>query len=238
MNDNSPSTRPVVLLMYALTFTTGIIDAVTILGLGGIFASLMTGNVVYIGLGLGGLEDVSPLRSVFALLTFILGSVAAGAIAKRAVNGRVGPWLLLIGFIEIILLLGAAWAAWNIGPDGPVNPFSPQVIAAIGLASAAMGLRNSTISRLSIADLKVTVLTLAITGLGADLGSGKSESQKQMRRLGSIVLIGSGAAFGAWLFFLYGVAVPLCLIALIVAVATIAFSLTAEAKLTPSQLNK
>ena len=81
MNDKRPRTRPIVLLMYVLTFTTGIIDAVTILGLGDIFASLMTGNVVFIGLGLGGFEEVSPLRSAFAILAFILGSVAAGAIA-------------------------------------------------------------------------------------------------------------------------------------------------------------
>lgn len=238
MAENKLNMRPVVFLMYVLTFTTGIIDAVTILGLGDIFASLMTGNVVYIGLGLGGFDDVSPLRSGFAILAFILGAVAGGFIFKRLSSGRVGTWLLLIAAIEVVLLLGAAWAAWDIGPDGPSNPLSIQVLAAIGMSAIAMGLRNSTILHLSIADLKVTVLTLGISGLGADFGSGKSEWQKQLRRLGSIILIGSGAAFGAWLFFRFGVAVPLCVIALIVAVATIAFCWTAEGKLTLAQLHK
>lgn len=236
-NLNAPKVRPVVFLMYIMTFTTGIIDAITILGLGDIFASLMTGNIVFMGLGLGGFEEVTPSRNAWALVMFILGSVLAGYITKKFVKRKVGTWLLLVASIEVILLLGAAWTTWDIGPEDPLHPLSFQVIIAIGLTSFAMGLRNSTILRLSISDLKVTVLTLAISGLGADLGSGNSESQKQIRRLGSIVLIAAGAAFGAWLFFQYGVAFPLVVVALIVALATYVFSRTKEAGLTPAQLS-
>lgn len=237
MTDGNSGVRPIVVLMYVLTFTTGIIDAVTILGLGDIFASLMTGNVVYIGLGLGGFEEVSPLRSAFAILSFVVGSVLAGALAGRLAEGRVGTWLLTVVAIEVVLLLGAAWAARDIGPDAAIDPLAGSLIVAVGLTSFAMGMRNSTIMRLSVADLKVTVLTLAISGLGADIGSGKSQATKQVRRLGSIFLIGVGAGLGAWLFFHYGVAVPLCVMALIGVLATIAFALSAEGKLTRDQLN-
>lgn len=238
MDTENPNTRPVVLLMYALTFTSGIIDAVTILGLGDIFASLMTGNIVFIGLGLGGFEDVSPLRNALAIIAFILGSAAAGWVAKKFAKKRVGSWLLVVCLIEVIFLMGAAWSAWDMEADGVDNSFSVHVMIAIGLASFAMGLRNSTVLRLSISDLKVTVLTLAISGFGADLGAGKSERTKQVRRLASIFLIGSGAAFGAWLFFRYGVAISLCMIASLVFLATIGFNLSKEAKLTLDKLQQ
>ncbi|NUH64056.1 DUF1275 domain-containing protein [Sulfitobacter sp. S0837] len=236
MSSVSNRTRPIEVLMYALTFTSGIIDAVTILGLGDIFASLMTGNVVYIGMGLGGYDEVSPLRSVFAIAAFVLGSILAGRLATQFINRAVGSWLLVVCTIEVLFILGAAGAALQIGPDGPPDPLSMQVLIAIGMASVAMGLRNSTILRLSIPDLKVTVLTLSISGFGADIGSGKSDQQKQLRRLFSIALIGAGATCGAMLFYRYGVAVPLCLIATIVATATFAFSRTAEARLIVSEL--
>ena len=37
---------PIVLLLLVITFTAGMVDAVSVLGLGGVFTSLMTGNVV------------------------------------------------------------------------------------------------------------------------------------------------------------------------------------------------
>lgn len=75
--------RRIVLLAYVLTFTAGLINAVTVLGLGDIFASLMTGNVVFIGLALGGAENFSALRSGLAIIAFLAGAALAGRIAAR-----------------------------------------------------------------------------------------------------------------------------------------------------------
>ena len=57
-----------------LTFTTGVIDAISFVGLGHVFTANMTGNVVFIGFALAGAEGVSIARSLVAL-----GSFAAGA---------------------------------------------------------------------------------------------------------------------------------------------------------------
>jgi uncharacterized membrane protein YoaK (UPF0700 family) len=222
--------------MYALTFTTGLIDAVTILGLGDIFASLMTGNVVFIGLGLGGFEDVSPLRSLFAIITFIGGAILGGFASKKLSNKKVGGWLVIISLAEVVLLLLASWSVWNIGPNDTLAPTSIRLMIAISMTSFAMGVRNSTIQKLSIADLKVTVLTLGISGLGSDFGSGKSDIKKQTRRIISILMIGTGAGFGALLFFKFGVAIPLCITAMIIFISTVLFSLTKEGKSTLTEL--
>ena len=68
-------------VLLVLTVTTGIIDAVSYLGLGRVFSANMTGNVVLLGFGIagtGGLPVIAPLVSGFA---FLIGAAAAGRLA-------------------------------------------------------------------------------------------------------------------------------------------------------------
>ena len=46
--------HPLTLSLLALTFTTGLIDAASYLGLGHVFTANMTGNVVLLGFGIAG----------------------------------------------------------------------------------------------------------------------------------------------------------------------------------------
>src|SRR5580693_3421476 len=73
--------HPLARTLLALTFTTGLIDAVSYLGLGHVFTANMTGNVVLLGFGIagaGGLPVVGPLVSLGA---FIVGAAAGGLLA-------------------------------------------------------------------------------------------------------------------------------------------------------------
>ena len=54
-------TRRHLVLMLALTFTTGIVDAVGYLGLDRVFTANMTGNVVILGMAVVGAEDLPVL---------------------------------------------------------------------------------------------------------------------------------------------------------------------------------
>src|SRR3954471_3750339 len=69
--------------LLALTFSTGLVDAVSYLGLGRVFTANMTGNIVLLGFGIagsGGLPVVAPLVSLGA---FLVGSAVGGAMATR-----------------------------------------------------------------------------------------------------------------------------------------------------------
>ena len=58
---------PVVRALIGLTVVTGLVDAISFLGLGHIFTANMTGNVVFLGFGIagsGGLQVVAPLVSL------------------------------------------------------------------------------------------------------------------------------------------------------------------------------
>src|SRR5438874_2476016 len=78
------STRhPLVRALLVLTFTTGLVDAVSYLGLGHVFTANMTGNVVLLGFGIagsGGLPVVAPLVSLGA---FLVGAGGGGILAVR-----------------------------------------------------------------------------------------------------------------------------------------------------------
>src|SRR2546421_8570392 len=75
--------HPLARALLVLTFTTGVVDAVSYLGLGRVFTANMTGNVVFLGFGIagtGGLPVVAPLLSLGA---FLLGAGAGGVLARR-----------------------------------------------------------------------------------------------------------------------------------------------------------
>ena len=65
-----------------LTVTTGVIDAVSYVGLGHVFTARMTGNVVFIGFALSGAEGVSVARSLVALTSFACGALVGGRVAN------------------------------------------------------------------------------------------------------------------------------------------------------------
>ena len=70
--------HPLARALLVLTFTTGLVDAVSYLALGRVFTANMTGNIVLLGFGIagsGGLPVVAPLVS---LACFLLGAGAGG----------------------------------------------------------------------------------------------------------------------------------------------------------------
>lgn len=221
--------RPLVLLAYVLTFTAGLINAVTVLGLGDIFASLMTGNVVFIGLALGGAKDVSAWRSGIAIIASLAGAAIGGRIAARRGGKSLRAWLLPVAGVEASLIAGASAVAHLYIHRSTDNTMAPAVLVAIALTSLAMGVRNSTVTELNLPDLKTTVLTLTLSGLAADSKLGGDKAQHATRRAFSVLLIGGGAAAGALLFFEFGIALPLIVSAATVLLATAAYCATDEA---------
>ena len=86
----------------------------------------------------------------------------------------------------------------------------------------AMGVQNSSVRRLAVPDLTTTVLTLTVTGIGADSALGGGNGSKSGRRLISVAAMFLGALAGAALILHVPVAVPLILALAIVAVVAVA----------------
>src|SRR5438093_21811 len=61
--------------LIVLTFSTGLIDALSFLALGHVFTANMTGNVVFLAFAVGGATGLSAARSGTSLLAFMAGAV-------------------------------------------------------------------------------------------------------------------------------------------------------------------
>jgi len=193
-------------VLLVLTGTTGLIDAISVLGLGHVFTANMTGNVVFLGFAAARVPEFSAVRCGCALFAFLIGAVSGGTLAAAMQRTR-RRWLLTAAAIECGLL--AVSAALSVGYGAaPALPFA-RVLALLALTAFAMGVRNATVRRLAVPDLTTTVLTLTLTGLGADSTLAGGNNPRWERRVLAVVAMFIGAAAGAWLMLRYGLALPL-----------------------------
>jgi uncharacterized membrane protein YoaK (UPF0700 family) len=209
-NDDVLLVRP----LLVLTVVTGLIDAISFLGLGGIFTANMTGNVVFLAFALAGATGLSAERSAAALFVFGLGSLLAGRVAN--LSSRTSANLLLVAMKAECSLLGLAAGVTVFAPADlpPVATYAVIVCTAF-----AMGLRNAIVRKLAVPDLTTTVLTLTITGVAADSSLAAGRGVRAGRKVLSILMMLGGALGGALLLRAFGVGVPLAVAALLVGVS-------------------
>ena len=68
-------------LVAILAMTAGATDAISFLGLGGVFSSVMTANMVLLGLSAGKQNGPLALHADAALTGYIVGAVAASRVS-------------------------------------------------------------------------------------------------------------------------------------------------------------
>jgi uncharacterized membrane protein YoaK (UPF0700 family) len=186
--------HPLARALLVLTFTTGLVDAVSYLGLGRVFTANMTGNIVFLGFGIAGRGGLPVLAPLVSLGSFLLGAGGGGVLADRM--GDRHPEHIARALAIEVSLIGAA-AVLAVAVD--VRPHAVSGDIVIALLALAMGVRNATVRRIGVPDLTTTVLTMTITGLAADSpvagGSGKGSA----RRIAAILAMLTGALAGALL---------------------------------------
>lgn len=200
-------------LLLLLSATTGLVDAVSVLGLGKVFTANMTGNVVFLGFAAAGTPGFAVKPYLVALLAFLVGALVAGRVGLRLGQKPLRHWLLVAAGVEGTLLGAAALCAL---------PMAPWVDAIIALTALAMGFRNATIRMLKVPDLTTTVLTLTLTGIAADSPLAGGTGPNLSRRLAAVASIFAGAALGAFMVTHWGLALPLALAAGLVMLGTAA----------------
>lgn len=215
-----PASSPLPWLLLLLSVTTGLVDAISVLGLGKVFTANMTGNIVFLGFAAAGAPGFRPVPYLVAILAFLVGALVAGRVGKGHAGLPLRRWLLTAALVEALLLWIAAFVA--IGFDIARQSPSTSATAIIALTAIAMGFRNATIRQLKIPDLTTTVLTLTLTGLAADSSLAGGGNPNWARRIGSVAAIFLGAAVGAVLVLHWGLATPLVLAGTLVLVGTLA----------------
>jgi len=213
---------PLPMVLVVLTVTTGLVDAVSVLGLGRVFTANMTGNVVFLGFAAAGVPGFSIARALVSLAGFSVGAMLGGRLGVAMAGVARRQWLLTVAVVEAGLCFVAAWVA--IGYDIVTLTPMPTLYALIVLTAVAMGLRNATVRQLAVPDLTTTVLTLTLTGLAADSAFAGGHSPRLGRRLAAVLAILAGSAVGAGLVSLGGLALPLVVTGACILLVTAAYA--------------
>lgn len=183
--------------LLILTFATGVIDAASFLALGGVFAAMQTGNVIFLGIGIVGAGDAPVLAPLIGLAAFMVGGVvAATAMHRRGSSTKAGANILLLWLaLEVALLASVAVLALLIDvTPGHISAYCP-----IALLSLTMGLRNSAVRGSAGPNLATTVLNLALTAVTPDALPGLANQADLRERAAAFVAILAGAFTGALL---------------------------------------
>ncbi|MEU8924863.1 YoaK family protein [Kitasatospora sp. NPDC048545] len=177
-------------LLLLLTVATGVVDAVSYLGLGHVFVANMTGNVVFLGFALAGAPGLSAAASLVSLTAFLAGALVGGRLGSRTPAHR-GRLLALAAAVQTVLLAAAAATA-AVGGTGGADGYPLIVLLGLG-----MGLQNAVARRLGVPDLTTTVLTLTLTGLAADSTAAGGAAPRPGRRILSALAMLLGGLAGA-----------------------------------------
>ena len=177
--------------IYMLTAACGLIDAATFLALGGVFAEIMTGNIMFLAfdIGQGGGWGVLP-RFLVPLVTFSLGAVVCGflLLSPRLWTRRRHPFVVIAALVAIATLLALLW---NPGSEGN------EAMIIVGILSFAMGMQNAVVLYHAVPDVATNVMTLTLVRLLSNWSVVGGTNQRWRYRAASLSVFFVAALVGA-----------------------------------------
>jgi len=218
MMDARPKEQILTLIAIALTFASGAMDVASFTRLGGVFTSVMTGNIVLFGLAVAR-RSLSLASSTAVSAAGYIAGVAGGTLiayrvraagAERAPGqdeGQARPvsrdarWALVV---ELVLLAGFT-VGWEISGASPAGWARFCLLA---VAAAAMGVQASAVRDMGLAEVSTTYLTGTLTALVASLVSPGQDTPHGVRRFGVLGGLAAGAILSGLLIATAADAVP------------------------------
>jgi uncharacterized membrane protein YoaK (UPF0700 family) len=212
------SQRLTVTALLLLTFTTGLVDAVSVLVLGHVFVANMTGNVIFLGFWFVPRSGVDMLAALVAFASFVAGAVLGGRLARH-LDARVRRWLVVALGLEVVVLSALSVLAGS----GVLQYYGGGRLILIAGLAVVFGTQNATARQFGVQELSTTVLTQTIVGIGFDSRLAGGTGQREKLRYGVIVTMCSGAVLGATLTR-WTVAPVIAIAAVVVAVSAAIFA--------------
>jgi len=182
------------LLLVLLGLLTGVCDATTFVRLGHVFASVITGNLVVLGVSAARGDGADLVNAVCALAGYALGALAA-APSGRGADGRTGesgePMAWRVESTARLWaeagLLAAFAIAWELDP----HPGRGLRLGMLVLLACAMGVQSVAVRLLG--SVSTTYLTGTFTSLLEAVRS-RQWSPEHSRDLAILVSVVAGAA--------------------------------------------
>jgi uncharacterized membrane protein YoaK (UPF0700 family) len=217
-------------LVMALTAAAGATNVLSLTGLGGVPASIMTANLVLAGLSITHREGAVGWHAGVALAGFVVAVFCTArvirALREASAGNTVDPvWPRPVGVsiaAEALTLAGLAvgWGLTGGRPAGAVQ----LVLCAV--AACAMGIQSAAVRALGVAGLSSTFFTGTLTDTVRGL-TGPGPVRWTRYATGVVALVAGAAAEGAMLTFgqqRLGPLLPLVLVCCVAALSLRLFS--------------
>ncbi|GAA1318495.1 YoaK family protein [Pseudonocardia xinjiangensis] len=183
--------RAHLVLILALTFSTGVVDAVGYLDLDRVFTANMTGNVVMLGMALLGSEDLPVARLALAPAGYLVGAALAAWVLRAARGGWSTRTSALLGTVAgVVLVLALVLPRLGAHPADPVGSVVTSVLA------MAMGMQGATAGCVAVEDVTSVVVVSTITALAADFLPGRKALWRPHLVVVALILLGAAAGAG------------------------------------------
>jgi uncharacterized membrane protein YoaK (UPF0700 family) len=218
------------LALVGLTFASGAADAIAFLGLGKVFSSFMTGNLVFLGLRVAGSGNPDLTRVLSSLVVFAVGVFLAVRIVKPTRGSAVWPRRVSVALAVGVVCQAAFLAGW-LATSGRPGAVAGDVLMA--LSALAFGIQSAAVMSLDVKGVFTTAATATVIMLMSD-EAGWSDSRPERRRLaGVLAALVAGAAGAAFLLLharSYAPILPLAVTIVVISGATIASPRYLDAK--------
>jgi uncharacterized membrane protein YoaK (UPF0700 family) len=216
-------------LVVLLTAAAGATNVLSLTALGGVPASIMTANLVLVGLSVTHHEGALGWHAGAALAGFVVAVFLTGRLIRAQdkdaddAKGSVWPRPVTVAIAaEAVPLIGVA-VAWGLTAGRPTGATQLTMCAA---AAFAMGMQSAAVRGLGVAGLSSTFFTGTLTETVRDL-TGPGPLRWSPASSGLVALVAGAAAQGAVLTYgqqRLGPLLPLVLVCGVAALSLRGFS--------------
>jgi uncharacterized membrane protein YoaK (UPF0700 family) len=206
-------------LVVTLAVVSGATDAIGLVALGGAFTSVMTGNLVILGVSASTADGGLAVSSGGAVLAFCAGAALGARLAGTPRPGdRVWPRPVTVALAVELAFVAAYATGWWVTGASP----GPGVALVLLLCTAvALGIQSSTVQRFGVSGMSTTYLTGTLTTVVIRLTTGRAV--REVRHSVEILLgLVAGAAAGAGLIVAVPVLAPVLQLGALVEVIALA----------------
>ncbi|WP_405607693.1 DUF1275 domain-containing protein [Streptomyces sp. NBC_01511] len=178
----------------------GAVDVLAFIALGRVFAGVMTGNLVLLGLSLTGTGDEGgPAAPLLALAGYVAGVAAVAPFSRRR------PWeprtrwprAVLRRLAAEVVLLAAVAVGWGVAGGAPAQPWRDVVLVTV---AAAMGMQSAALVGAGAAGGPGTYFTGLLTQLVARAAGPRGVGRADLGSLARLVALAAGAAVAALVY--------------------------------------
>jgi uncharacterized membrane protein YoaK (UPF0700 family) len=196
----SPRHRRFSVAIVLLALSAGASDALSFAGLGGVFTSVMTGNLIVLGVAVGRLELGAAILPAVAIAAYTGGVLATATWLRHTRADDDDPWPALV---TVTLVTGAAgqavvlvvWLLSGTQPDPTVRAIM------VSLLAAAMGVQGTAVNTLAIPGAATTYLTGTLTVLATEVATGGIPVTMRRRLMVLAAALAGAAACAALLWW-------------------------------------